>query len=52
MVKEDDSFGVDCTEKVEEIKRLSSSNREDKDEEGTGLDAHLEMTGRSSKKRR
>ena len=52
VLKEDDSFGVDCTEKAREIKRLSFSNRDDKKEERTGLDAYLEMTGSSSKKGR
>lgn len=47
VLEEDDS-----TEKAGEIKRLSFSNRDDKEEERTGLDAYLEMTGSSSKKGR
>lgn len=52
VLKEDDSLGVNCTEKAREIKRLSFSNRDDKEEERTGSDAYLEMIGSSSKKGR
>lgn len=46
VLKEDDSFGAG------EIKILSFSNRNDKEEERTVLDAYLEVTGSSSKKGR
>lgn len=52
MLKEDDSFGAACTEKAGEIQTLSFSNRNDKEEARTALDAYLEMTGSSSKKGR
>lgn len=44
VLKEDDGLGADCTEKTAEIKTLSLSNRNDK-EEKTVLDAYVEMTG-------
>lgn len=48
VLKEDDSSGADCAEKAVEIKTLSLSHRNDKEERSV-LDAYLEMTGSSSK---
>lgn len=48
VLKGDDTLGTDRTEKAVEIKTLSFSNRNDK-EERTVLDAYLEMTRNSIK---
>lgn len=49
VLKEDDTLGTDFREKAIEIKILSFSNRNGK-EEKIVLDAYVEMTGNSSKK--
>lgn len=49
VLKGDNTLGTDCTEKAVEIKTLSFSNRNEK-EETTVLGAYLKMTGSSSKK--
>lgn len=49
VLKEDERFGVHCTQKHRRNHKLSS-NREVKEEERTGLKAYLEMTGRAARK--